>query len=161
MEVQELRPGLWRWTADHPEWNHAENWGPEVASVYAELPDAVAVLTAVVVQTEETHVAGREELLVEYPAEVIADLVRVGALVETRVGSRLVDLVVAERSGADPIDRRRLVEPDERIRVEPVSARPVPPVHEHHPRVRSGEQGIRERHGRRSAAHHQIVGVDL
>ena len=122
---------------------------------------AVGVLPAVVVQAEETHAAGRKELLVKYPAEVVADLVDVGALIETRVGSRLVDSVVAKPPGADPIDRRRLVEPDERIRVEPVSARPVPPVHEHHPRVRSGEQGIRERHGRRSAAHHQIVGVDL
>jgi glyoxylase-like metal-dependent hydrolase (beta-lactamase superfamily II) len=44
MEVQELRPGLWRWTAAHPEWDHAEHWGPEVGSVYAELPDAVVVV---------------------------------------------------------------------------------------------------------------------
>src|SRR6476646_2738471 len=34
MKVQELKPGLWRWTASHPEWEHAENWGPEVGSVY-------------------------------------------------------------------------------------------------------------------------------
>ena len=44
MEVQELRPGLWRWTASHPEWDHAENWGPEVGSVYAELPDSLVVV---------------------------------------------------------------------------------------------------------------------
>ena len=53
MEVQELRPGLWRWTADHPEWDHAEHWGPEVASVYAELPDAVAVVDPLVPVAEE------------------------------------------------------------------------------------------------------------
>ena len=48
MEVQELRTGLWRWTAAHPEWNHAEHWGPDVASVYAELPDAVLLVDPLV-----------------------------------------------------------------------------------------------------------------
>ncbi len=53
MEVQELRPGLWRWTASHPQWDHAEQWGPEVGSVYAELPDAVVVVDPLVPQDEE------------------------------------------------------------------------------------------------------------
>jgi glyoxylase-like metal-dependent hydrolase (beta-lactamase superfamily II) len=48
MDVQELRPGLWRWTASHPEWDHAEHWGPEVGSVYAELPDATVVIDPLV-----------------------------------------------------------------------------------------------------------------
>ena len=55
MEVQELRPGLWRWTASHPEWDHAESWGPEVASVYAELPDAVVVVDPIVPADEEAR----------------------------------------------------------------------------------------------------------
>jgi glyoxylase-like metal-dependent hydrolase (beta-lactamase superfamily II) len=53
MEVQKLRPGLWRWTAAHPEWAHAEHWGPEVASVYAELPGAVVVVDPLVPADEE------------------------------------------------------------------------------------------------------------
>jgi glyoxylase-like metal-dependent hydrolase (beta-lactamase superfamily II) len=53
MQVEELRPGLWRWTAAHPEWDHAEHWGPDVASVYAELPDAVVVVDPLVPQDEE------------------------------------------------------------------------------------------------------------
>ena len=53
MEVQELRPGLWRWTGSHPEWNHAEHWGPEVGSVYAELPDAVVVVDPLVPDDSE------------------------------------------------------------------------------------------------------------
>jgi hypothetical protein len=53
MDVQELRPGLWRWTASHPEWDHAEHWGPEVGSVYAELPGAVVVLDPLVPDNEE------------------------------------------------------------------------------------------------------------
>jgi hypothetical protein len=53
MEVQELRPGLWRWTASHPEWDHAEHWGPEVASVYAELADAIVVVDPLVPAEDE------------------------------------------------------------------------------------------------------------
>jgi glyoxylase-like metal-dependent hydrolase (beta-lactamase superfamily II) len=53
MKVQELRPGLWRWTALHPEWEHAENWGPEVGSVYAELPDSLVVVDPLIPADEE------------------------------------------------------------------------------------------------------------
>ena len=53
MDVQELRPGLWRWTASHPEWNHAEQWGPEVGSVYAELPHSVVVVDPLIPDDEE------------------------------------------------------------------------------------------------------------
>ena len=55
MEVQELRPGLWRWTASHPEWDHAEHWGPDVGSVYAELPGSIVVVDPLVPadETEE------------------------------------------------------------------------------------------------------------
>ena len=53
MDVRELRPGLWRWTAAHPEWEHAEHWGPEVGSVYAELPDSLVMVDPLVPQAEE------------------------------------------------------------------------------------------------------------
>jgi hypothetical protein len=53
MDVQELRPGLWRWTAPHPEWEHAEQWGPDVASVYAELPNAIVVIDPLVPADED------------------------------------------------------------------------------------------------------------
>ena len=53
MDVQELRPGLWRWTGEHPEWDHAESWGPEVASAYAELEDTVVVVDPLVPADEE------------------------------------------------------------------------------------------------------------
>ena len=46
MDAQELRPGLWRWAAPHPEWtpeDGEEGWGPEVAS-YAHLPIDALVL---------------------------------------------------------------------------------------------------------------------
>jgi hypothetical protein len=55
MEVAELRPGLWRWTAAHPDWEHAEHWGPDVGSIYAEFPDAVVVIDPLVPADEEDH----------------------------------------------------------------------------------------------------------
>lgn len=30
--MQELRPGLWTWTATHPSWSAQKKWGPEVRS---------------------------------------------------------------------------------------------------------------------------------
>jgi hypothetical protein len=30
--VQEVRPGLWTWTARHPSWTEKEEWGPDVRS---------------------------------------------------------------------------------------------------------------------------------
>jgi glyoxylase-like metal-dependent hydrolase (beta-lactamase superfamily II) len=53
MDVQELRAGLWRWTAEHPEWEHAESWGPAVGSVYAELSDALVLVDPLVPADEE------------------------------------------------------------------------------------------------------------
>lgn len=42
MEVQEVAPGLWRWTAFHQEWKQT------VACVYYEAPDAVVVIDPLV-----------------------------------------------------------------------------------------------------------------
>lgn len=53
MEVRELGPGLWRWTAAHPEWDHAQQWGPDVGSVYAKLPDAIVVVDPLVPADED------------------------------------------------------------------------------------------------------------
>jgi glyoxylase-like metal-dependent hydrolase (beta-lactamase superfamily II) len=53
MEVRELGPGLWRWTGAHPQWEHAETWGPEVGSVYAELADTVVVVDPLVPADDE------------------------------------------------------------------------------------------------------------
>ncbi len=41
--MEELRPGLWTWTGEHPEWTPEMTWGPEVRS-YALRLQAVTVL---------------------------------------------------------------------------------------------------------------------
>jgi hypothetical protein len=58
--MDEIRPGLWTWTGEHPEWTPEMTWGPEVRSYAVEIegetylidpvqpaPDAVAVLLTV------------------------------------------------------------------------------------------------------------------
>jgi metallo-beta-lactamase superfamily protein len=48
MQVQELKPGLWRWTAPHPEWGDRE-----VSSAYLETPDAVLLVDPLVPRDED------------------------------------------------------------------------------------------------------------
>ena len=48
MEVQELKPGLWRWTSRHPEWE----WRA-VSSAYVETAEAVVLVDPLVPRGEE------------------------------------------------------------------------------------------------------------
>jgi hypothetical protein len=48
MDVHELAPGLWRWTARHPAWTPDSDWEPEVGSVYWETGDAVVLIDPLV-----------------------------------------------------------------------------------------------------------------
>ena len=91
MDVQELRPGLWRWTASHPEWDHAAHWGPEVGSVYAELPDAVVVVDPLVPADEQEE---------EFWSALDRDVERLGRPVHV-----LLTVHWHERSVASVLDR--------------------------------------------------------
>jgi glyoxylase-like metal-dependent hydrolase (beta-lactamase superfamily II) len=58
VDVVELAPGLWRWTADHPDWSPAQGgpdgWEREVGSVYCEVGgDVVLVDPLVPAEPEE------------------------------------------------------------------------------------------------------------
>jgi hypothetical protein len=92
---------------------------------------SVAVPAAVLAHAEERHPSRRQQLLVEHARVVVADLGGTRTLVEAGVRPVLVDAVVPERPRLDAVVRRGLVEADERIRVQPVTARPVTPVDEH------------------------------
>jgi glyoxylase-like metal-dependent hydrolase (beta-lactamase superfamily II) len=52
VNVVELAPGLWRWTARHPDWTPEqggpEGWEPEVASYYCEADDEVVLIDPIV-----------------------------------------------------------------------------------------------------------------
>jgi glyoxylase-like metal-dependent hydrolase (beta-lactamase superfamily II) len=50
MEVAELAPGLWRWTARHPEWTSADEdeWDPDIGCVYAEIDGRIVTIDPLV-----------------------------------------------------------------------------------------------------------------
>jgi len=48
MEVAEIRPGLWRWTALHPAWRPGSLWPRDVGCVYAETRDAIVLIDPLV-----------------------------------------------------------------------------------------------------------------
>jgi len=48
MTVDHLAPGLWRWTAPHPDWQEGDDWEQEVGCVYYEAPDATVLIDPLV-----------------------------------------------------------------------------------------------------------------
>jgi glyoxylase-like metal-dependent hydrolase (beta-lactamase superfamily II) len=112
MDVQELRPGLWRWTAAHPEWAHAETWGPEVASVYAELPEAVVVVDPLVPADDEERFWSALDRDVERSARPLYVLLTV------HWHERSVEAVLARYKEAT------LWRPEEKVEV-PVGVEPI------------------------------------
>ncbi len=48
MNVSELAPGLWRWTAPHPDWKEGDDWAQEVGCVYYEAADATVLIDPLV-----------------------------------------------------------------------------------------------------------------
>ena len=60
--MQEIRPGLWHWTARHPEWTEeddsaAHDWGPEVSSYAFAVENCLMLIDPVIPQ------AGLDELI--------------------------------------------------------------------------------------------------
>jgi glyoxylase-like metal-dependent hydrolase (beta-lactamase superfamily II) len=68
--VQELAPGLWRWTAAHPEWTPAlaedDGWEQEVGCIYLETPDAIVLIDPLV----PTEAEAQETFLRNLDADV-------------------------------------------------------------------------------------------
>ena len=121
----------------------------------------VRLAAAVLDHAEEPHTR-REEHLLEDLVVVGDDLRGGGPLVEAGVRARLVDALVAEPSRGHAVGRRRLVESDERIRVEPVTAGSEAPVNEQHLSVLvQGHQRIDEGHARRAGADDQVVDLHV
>jgi glyoxylase-like metal-dependent hydrolase (beta-lactamase superfamily II) len=66
MQVQELAPGLWRWTAPHPEWTEGADWPREVGCVYVETAGTVVLIDPLV----PTNVDARATFLEHLDADV-------------------------------------------------------------------------------------------
>ena len=48
MNVSELAPGLWRWTAPQPDWKDGADWEQDVGCVYYEAPAATVLIDPLV-----------------------------------------------------------------------------------------------------------------
>lgn len=48
MTVEEITPGLWRWTAPHPEWKEGDDWERDVGCVYVEAAAATVLVDPLV-----------------------------------------------------------------------------------------------------------------
>lgn len=48
MRVDDLAPGLWRWTAPHPDWKQGDDWDEEVGCVYYEAAAATVLIDPLV-----------------------------------------------------------------------------------------------------------------
>ena len=59
MEVAELAPGLWRWTARHPDWRPdqggPDGWEADVGCIYCEAEGAVLLVDPLVPQEPDEH----------------------------------------------------------------------------------------------------------
>jgi hypothetical protein len=75
MNVAELQPGLWRWTAPHPAWHPDQAWPQHVGSIYAETADAIVLIDPLVPADDEerfwTALDGDLERLRERPVLIL------------------------------------------------------------------------------------------
>ena len=55
MDVRELAPGLWRWTALHPGWSPGDDWEQEVGCVYLETAASVLLIDPLVPGEPAAH----------------------------------------------------------------------------------------------------------
>jgi hypothetical protein len=57
MDVQQVLPGLWRWTAAHPSWKEGADWPREVGCVYYEALEEVVLFDPQVPVERDTFLA--------------------------------------------------------------------------------------------------------
>ena len=89
MTVVQVAPGLWRWTAPHPDWVEDDDWPREVGCIYYEAPDAIVLIDPLVPPERERFFAALD-----------ADVARLGLPVKI-----LLTVSWHDRSAAELIDR--------------------------------------------------------
>jgi glyoxylase-like metal-dependent hydrolase (beta-lactamase superfamily II) len=55
MDVRQIAPGLWTWSAPHPNWHGATDWPENVNCVYYEAADATVLIDPLVPAAEEAE----------------------------------------------------------------------------------------------------------
>ena len=114
VSARELSPGLWRWTAPHPDWTPEKDkpggWGQQVGCLYLESPEGI-VLIDPLAPPEGTEEARR------FWEALDADVARLGKAVVVLLGNRF-----HQRSAQAVLERYR-GKPGARI-LAPEKARP-------------------------------------
>jgi glyoxylase-like metal-dependent hydrolase (beta-lactamase superfamily II) len=96
VDVRELAPGLWLWTALHPDWTPEEDWEQEVGCVYLETPSTVILVDPLV----PGEPAARETFLQHLDADIERNGKPVSILLTVHWHERS-SAELAERYGAE------------------------------------------------------------
>ena len=96
MDVRELAPGLWRWTALHSDWSPGDDWEQEVGCVYLETAASLPLIDPLV----PSEPAARETFLQHLDADVERNGKPVSILLTVHWHERS-SAELAERYGAD------------------------------------------------------------
>jgi glyoxylase-like metal-dependent hydrolase (beta-lactamase superfamily II) len=59
--MRELQPGLWQWTATHPDWKPGEDWGPEVSCYAIDDGERLLLLDPLAAPSEIEELAAERE----------------------------------------------------------------------------------------------------
>ena len=117
---------------------------------------AVGVVLA---PAEERDPARADEAAIQDVVVVRADLRLTGPLLEPRLRAALLHRAAPEHGRRDAVEHRRLVQLDERVRVEPMPAGRVPAVDQRDVHIGVIDQRVGERHAHRARADDEIVGL--
>ena len=113
MEVLEVAPGLWRWTAPHPDWAPAEDWPREVGCTYWEGGDAVCLVDPLVPADAAKRFHAHLDADVERAGKPVAILLTTAD--HERSAAELRDRHGAEVWAWEGAERERLAVPVDRL----------------------------------------------
>ena len=131
------------------------------ARLHAGQPRSEPPLVEVVAHREEAHSARRQQAVTHDLVVVTADLRSACSLVEAGIPPVELDPVRTERGRVHAVVRRRLMQLNEGIRLEPVTTRPMPTIDHHDVGIGVFDEGVDEPHSQRTRADDEVVGLDL
>ena len=106
-----------------------------------------------------TDAAGRHEVLIQHLRVIRTQLVCASRLEKTRFESGKLPLVPSKGYGRHSVKRRRLMQTNKWVGVNPVTAGSIAPVYQGDGAIRVAEQRVRERHACGTGTNHKVIGL--